>query len=115
SGKLLWEDTAREGVPKIQRHPKSTHANSTPATDGKRLMVMLGSEGLFCYSTEGKRLWQKDLGVLDSGFYRVPAAQWAFGSSPVIHRDLAIVQCDVQSGSFLAAFALADGRQVWRT
>ena len=39
SGKILWERTATAGMPKIMRHPKSTHANPTPATDGKRLLV----------------------------------------------------------------------------
>src|SRR5919198_1240027 len=32
SGKILWERTAHTGVPKVHRHPKSTHANSTMAT-----------------------------------------------------------------------------------
>ena len=36
SGNIVWIRTAHEGVPKIKRHPKSTHANSTPATDGRR-------------------------------------------------------------------------------
>ncbi|MCX6259561.1 MAG: PQQ-binding-like beta-propeller repeat protein, partial [Bacteroidia bacterium] len=35
NGKILWERTSYKGVPKIKRHPKSTHANSTIATDGK--------------------------------------------------------------------------------
>ncbi len=39
AGKILWEQTAYEGVPKVKRHPKSTHANSTPATDGKYVVA----------------------------------------------------------------------------
>jgi outer membrane protein assembly factor BamB len=50
------------------RHPKSTHANPTPATDGKHLAVFFGSEGLHTYDLDGKLLWKKDFGVLDSGF-----------------------------------------------
>ena len=34
SGKVMWERTSFRGVPKIKRHPKSTHANSTVASDG---------------------------------------------------------------------------------
>jgi hypothetical protein len=34
SGKLLWEHVACTGIPKVKRHPKSTHANPTVATDG---------------------------------------------------------------------------------
>jgi len=115
TGKILWEQAAYTGVPKIKRHPKSTHASSTPATDGKRVVAMFGSEGLFCYDMKGKLLWKKDLGVLDSGFYMVPAAQWGFGSSPIIFEDNVFLQCDVQKGSFVAAFSLKDGKEIWRT
>ncbi|MCS6859838.1 MAG: PQQ-binding-like beta-propeller repeat protein, partial [Abditibacteriales bacterium] len=115
TGKILWERTAHEGVPKIKRHPKSTHANSTTATDGKRVVAFFGSEGLYCYDLNGKLLWKKDLGVLDAGWYVAPAAQWGFASSPVIYENKVIVQCDVQKNAFLAAFDITDGREIWRT
>ncbi len=115
TGKVIWEKTVATGVPKIKRHPKSTHANSTLATDGRRLVAFFGSEGLYCFDLDGKLLWQKDLGVLDSAYYVSPAAQWAFGSSPVIFEDRVLVQCDVLGGSFIAAFGLADGHEIWRT
>jgi outer membrane protein assembly factor BamB len=115
NGRILWKRALHEGVPKIKRHPKATHANSTPATDGIRLVVFLGSEGLYCYDLCGNLLWKRDLGVLDSGFYRSPAAQWGFASSPIIYRNMVIVQCDVQENSFLAAFNVCNGRQMWRT
>lgn len=115
NGEVLWEQTAREGIPRVKRHPKSTHANPTPATDGKHLVAFFASEGLYCYDLDGKLLWKKDLGVLDSGWFFDPDFQWGFASSPIIFRDMVIVQCDVQKGSFIAAYRLADGAQVWRT
>jgi len=115
SGKVLWEKTVHAGVPKVKRHPKATHANSTLATDGKHLVALFGSEGLYCFDLNGKLLWQKDLGVLESSYYVVPDAQWEFGSSPVIFRDKVLVQIDVLKGSYLAALNLADGRELWRT
>lgn len=115
SGKILWERTAVSGVPKIMRHPKSTHASPTPATDGKRLIVSFGSEGLFAYDLNGKLLWQKDFGLLDSGFYMVPDAQWGFASSPIIHDGTVIIQADVQKNSFVAALDVATGKELWRT
>ena len=115
TGKILWEQVAYTGIPKIKRHPKSTHASSTPATDGKNVVVMFGSEGLYCYDMKGKLRWKKDLGLLDSGFFMVPAAQWGFASSPIIFEDKVFLQCDVQKGSFVAAFSIKDGREIWRT
>lgn len=115
TGKILWKQSAHKGVPKIKRHPKATHANSTPATDGKHVVAMFGSEGLYCYDLEGNLLWKKDLGLLDAGYFMVPEAQWEFGSSPIIFEDKIFLQCDVQKGSFVAALSIKDGSQIWRT
>jgi len=115
SGRVLWEKTVHTGVPTIKRHPKATHANSTLATDGRHLVAFFGSEGLYCFDLDGTLLWKKDLGVLDSSFFMVPEAQWEFASSPVIHQDKVLVQCDVLRGSFIAAFSIKDGRELWRT
>jgi outer membrane protein assembly factor BamB len=115
SGKILWEQTAHQGVPKIKRHMKGSHANCTPATDGKHVIVCLGSEGLYCYDFDGKLVWKRDLGVLDSGFFFDADYQWGFGSSPILYRDLVILQCDVGKNSFIAAYQVADGKPVWQT
>jgi len=115
SGKVLWNTLAHESIPRVKRHTKATHCNSTPATDGRRIVAILGSEGLFCFDTDGKLAWKKDLGPMDSGYFQVPTAQWGFASSPVIHEGKVVVQCDVQKDSFLAVFDLADGRELWRT
>ncbi len=115
TGGILWERTAHTGVPQVKRHAKSTHANPTLATDGKHVVAFFGSEGLYCYDVDGKLLWSKNFGLLDSGFFTVPSAQWEFGSSPIIFEDMVIVQCDVLKGSFLAALRVRDGGEVWRT
>ena len=115
TGKVLWERTAYRGVPRTKRHPKATHANSTPVTDGKHVIAFFGSEGLYCYDFEGNLVWKKDLGLLDSVFFQVPEVQWGFASSPVIHGDVVIVQSDVRENSFIAAFRVQDGKELWRT
>ena len=53
TGKLIWEKTNCKGVPKMKRHPKSTHANTSVATDGKYVVAFFGSEGLYCYDING--------------------------------------------------------------
>ncbi|MBL8296199.1 MAG: PQQ-like beta-propeller repeat protein [Bryobacterales bacterium] len=114
TGQVLWERTAHKGRPKAARHTKATHANTTLATDGKRIVAFFGSEGLFAFGMNGKPLWRVDLGNLDAG--PLPEnLSWGFASSPVLYRDTVVVQADVKSGPFLAAYAAKDGKQVWRT
>ena len=115
SGKILWNVLGYEAPPRVKRHPKSTHCNSTPATDGRHIAAIFGSEGLFCFDTAGKLLWKADLGPMDSGFFAMPSAQWGFASSPVIHDGKVIVLCDVQTNSFLASFDINTGKETWRT
>ncbi|MCL4178304.1 MAG: PQQ-binding-like beta-propeller repeat protein [Verrucomicrobia bacterium] len=114
TGRELWNTLAHEGVPRQRRHTKASQCNSTPATDGKHIVALLGSEGLFCFDADGHRLWRRDLGPMDAGPYTTPTEQWGFGSSPVIHAGAVIVQCDTLSGQFLAKFDLEDGRELWR-
>lgn len=114
TGAILWQRTALTGVPKIKRHLKSSHANSTLATDGQRLIAFFGSEGLYAFDLKGELLWRKDLGVLDAGYYVAPEAQWETGSSPIIHDGVVVIQADIQKGSFLAAFDAKDGKELWR-
>jgi outer membrane protein assembly factor BamB len=115
SGRVVWERTAHRGVPKVKRHPKGSQANCTPAADAGHLVVCFGSEGLYCYDHGGALLWKRDLGDLDAGWFFDRDYQWGFGSSPIVYRDLAIVQCDVGKGSFIAAYRLSDGGEAWRT
>ncbi len=115
TGKVVWDKVAHEGVPKTKRHPKSSQASATPVTDGRVVIVSFGSEGLYAYAFSGKLLWKKDLGVLNSGWFFDPDYEWGIGSSPIIYRNLAIVQSDIQRGSFIAAFDTQTGKEVWRT
>ena len=115
TGKIIWEKTAHKGVPKVKRHPKATHANTTPATNGKYVVAFFGSEGLYCYDMEGKLIWKKDFGLLDSAYFMVPSAQWEFASSPVIHQGTVIIQCDALNTAFLAALDIKTGKEIWRT
>ncbi|WP_297088827.1 PQQ-binding-like beta-propeller repeat protein [uncultured Draconibacterium sp.] len=114
TGKIKWEQTAYEGIPKQKRHPMSSHANCTPATNGKYVVAFFGSEGLYCYDMNGNLQWSKDFGVLISNFFLVEDAEWEFASSPLIHENVVIIQADVYKNSFLAAYDLATGKELWK-
>lgn len=114
NGQVLWTNTPYEGVPRARRHVKATQANSTPVTDGRYVVALFGSEGLACYDLKGKLLWKQDLGVLNPGLWDDKNSSWGHSSSPVIYRDLVIVQADGHSQSFIAAYNLKDGKQAWR-
>ena len=115
SGKVLWDRAVHQGVPRLKRHVKASHASATPATDGKQIVALLGSEGLFCFDMEGKTKWRQDLGVMDVGLVDDPSYQWGPASSPLIVENVVIVQNDRHKDSFVAAFDLSTGKQVWRT
>ncbi len=115
TGKVLWERTAHSGVPRARRHTKATHANTTVAVDGKRLIAFFGSEGLYAYDLNGKLLWKKDLGVIDLGPWNDQSLSWGFASSPALFEDTVIVQCDRKDDPFVAKLAAADGKEIWRT
>ncbi len=115
TGKTVWQQTAYEGVPKEKRHIKATYANATPVTDGRYVVAFFGSQGLYAYDMSGRLAWKKDLGVLDVGAYDLPEYEWGTASSPVIYKDLVIVQCDTQKESFVMASDIRTGKTVWKT
>ncbi len=114
SGRVIWERTAREGVPRVKRHLKASQSNSTPVTDGRYVVAIFASEGMFCYDFAGKLIWKVDLGILDPGLHDEPAVQWGYASSPAIYKNLVIVQADCHAQSFVAAYDIKTGKQVWR-
>jgi outer membrane protein assembly factor BamB len=115
TGAVAWRQTASEGVPREKRHIKATYANATPATDGRRVVAFFGSQGLYAFDMDGRLLWKKDLGVLNTGAYDLPEYEWGTASSPIIYKNLVIVQCDTQNESFVLAADIDTGATVWKT
>ena len=108
SGRVAWEQTVHDGVPYMQRHDHGSYANATPATDGRYIVAVFGTEAVACFDVAGKLLWKKTP--------QVRSARDAFqsGSSPVIVGDVVVVQDDRDRDSSIAAYRLRDGGEVWR-
>jgi outer membrane protein assembly factor BamB len=116
NGRIVWEREVHKAAPRVKRHPKSSHSSSTPVTDGKRIAVLYGTVGILAvYDVNGRQLWKKDLGLLDNGWFFDVTHQWGHSSSPIIYQDAVILQVDRQKDSFLAAYDLASGKELWRT
>lgn len=114
SGKLIWEQDSYQGIPKVKRHPKSSHANTSIACDGTHVIAFFGSEGLYCYDMDGQLLWKRDFGLINSAWDKVESAEWEFCSSPVIFQDKVIIQADALNTAFVAVLDLHSGKTIWR-
>jgi len=112
-GRVLWNVEAFSGPPRAKRHVKASQANATPATDGRTIVGLFGSQGAAAFDWNGKVLWKADLGVLNPGYLGDPTSEWGHGSSPIIAGDRVVVQVDRHAGSFLTALDLATGRRIW--
>jgi outer membrane protein assembly factor BamB len=64
---------------------------------------------------DGNLQWKKDLGILKSVFFMMKDAEWEFASSPVIYNGILVIQCDVLDSSFVAAYDVKTGRELWKT
>ncbi len=115
-GSISWERELHRGVPGTKRHTKSSQANATPVTDGQHVVSVVGAVGaIYCHDVSGRLLWTKDIGVRNVGWFYDPDYQWGHSSSPILYEDKVIVQSDAHNGSFIAAFRITDGEEVWRT
>lgn len=108
TGDVLWRTTAREGSPGAKKHRATNYASETPVTDGERLYVYFGMNGLYCYDLDGTLIWEKDLGA----YFTLNG--WGTGSSPVLYRDMLFIQVDNEENSFLVALDAGTGNELWR-
>ena len=111
TGRELWRQVAKRGLPRATRHAKATHANTSVAVQGDRVVAFFGSEGLYCYDLEGKLLWKRDLGVVDISKYGIG---WGYASSPAIYQDRIALICDDPNNPYLVVLRLSDGEELWR-
>lgn len=109
SGSIVWR---KDFQPKLSESEYSGgnnswhgYSSSTPATDGERLYVFFGRSGVYCLDLLGNQLWHADVGSKTTG--------WGSGNSPVLYKDLLIVNAAVESGSLVALDKLT-GKQVWQ-
>jgi outer membrane protein assembly factor BamB len=104
-GRLLWQREV-EYHEKEETHNTNPYCSASPATDGERVIVSHGSAGVFCYDFSGKELWRRHLGKFDH--------IWGNAASPVIYRDLVILNCGPGQRCFLLAMNKKTGQDIWK-
>jgi outer membrane protein assembly factor BamB len=107
TGAEIWKDVAITG-PQGQRHETNTYASASAVTDGERLYFSFGSHGIFCYTMDGQKVWDRDLG--DQEVFN----NFGEAASPALHGDTLVVNWDHQGQSFIVALNTADGQDRWR-
>ena len=107
-GLEVWSLTRPQ---KPYRIHKFNHlASSSPATDGKRLVVLVSEPGahtVFALDMDGKKLWERTFETIISNH--------GSGVSPVFHGDKVVLAGDEENQSFLAALDAASGNVLWKT
>lgn len=109
TGDVLWKELSHLGKPGIPTHFDNTYASETPATDGTHVYVYFGMVGLYCYDMDGRKVWEKDLGVYSM------QANWGTSSSPILHEGKLILQFDNEENSQVIALDKNTGKQIWKT
>ena len=105
-GRKLWQQDVTATLTDDPTHPTNPYCSSSPVTDGERVIVWHGSDGLHCYDLTGKKLWSQDLGV--------QRHIWGYGSSPMIVGDLCILNFGPGERNFLIAVDKRTGRTMWQ-
>jgi outer membrane protein assembly factor BamB len=86
---------------------KNSRASPTPIVDGDRIYVHFGAEGTAALTTSGRILWSTRLRY---------ESQHGDGGSPVLYRDLLIVNCDGWGDeAYVVALGVNTGKPRWKT
>lgn len=104
-GKLLWQSGTTYPEQEAT-HATNPQCSASPVTDGERVIASFASAGLFCYDFTGKELWHRDLGK--------QTHIWGNGASPIIYRDLCILNFGPGPRTFLIAADKKTGKTVWQ-
>lgn len=99
---LFRVSTPQEG------HRFNSYASPTPVLEEGRLYITFGSPGTACLDTKtGKVLWQRT--DLICNHFRGP------GSSPIVWKDLLIMNFDGSDLQYVIALDKKTGKTVWKT
>lgn len=105
-GKLLWQKSiSYKG--EESSHRMNGWCTPTPATEGNRVVAFFGPAGMHCFDTDGKKIWELQLGDFPGN--------WGAAASPIIINGIVYQNCDSMGPSRLIAVSLETGKIMWDT
>lgn len=107
-GTLLWRRVVLT-APLEKKHPLNSYASATPVTDGQQVWVAFLAYPYMqaaCYDFDGNKVWMRSPGKLLS--------KHGFCSSPILHKDLVILNGDQDAKAYLVALDKKTGAERWR-
>jgi outer membrane protein assembly factor BamB len=87
-------------------HANNSHASPTPVIEGDRVYVHFGAHGTACLSTDGRVIWKTSELKYNHGH--------GPGGSPVIWKDLLIINCDGTDVQYVVALDKHTGQIRWK-
>lgn len=108
TGQERWRSIAAEQVPHEPGHVTNTFASSSPVADGESLFVSFGSRGIYRFNVDGKPVWSRDLGRMQT------RRDYGEAASSALHNGVLVVPWDHEEQSYLYALDASTGRTLWR-
>lgn len=105
-GTILWE--RERTIPRLPtyEHVAGDPANSTPATDGQRVVFQFDDFGVVVLNLEGELIWEKPLPPTGNTF--------SYGASPILDDGQLYLNRDGGADSSLVCLDAATGKQRWK-
>lgn len=106
TGRELW----RQAVNRERKEtldPRNNPASPSPVVNATGVYVFFPEVGLLGYTTKGELKWKTPQGPFNNIY--------GMGASPIICDGRLILVCDHNLNSYIAAFDLESGKQLWKT
>ena len=106
TGRVLWKRTVPSA--RAEKLHELNHASAASvAITADRVIAFFGGFGLVAYDHDGGERWRLPMGPFTN--------LYGMGASPIVAQGKLVLVCDQSKDSFIAAFDLATGKQLWRT
>jgi outer membrane protein assembly factor BamB len=108
AGNEVWRQAL--GPAREAKNRVASGSNPSPATDGEHVVVYFKSGTLACLTLDGNLQWRTNL----QEKYGPDTLWWDIGTSPVLAGDRVIAAVMQAGDSYLVAFDLAKGTELWK-